>query len=104
MRRLRMRSLGVRGVIAVSAIVVTCLVGRVAPVSAQSSATLSSSDVAIACAPTLTLMPEQAPVHSLRVIGAQDTAPRVLFGTRELVVVSGGTGEGVQLDQRYAIR
>ena len=86
-----------------SAIVVACLIGA-APVSAQSSITLSSSDVATACAPTLTIMPEKAPVHALRVIGAQDTAPRVLFGTRQLVVVSGGTGAGVQLDQRYAIR
>jgi len=90
--------------VVLSAIVVTCLIGTAAPVSAQSSVTLSSSDVAIACAPTLQIMPEQAPVHTLRVIGAQDTASRVLFGTRELVVISGGTGTGVQLDQRYAIR
>src|SRR4029077_1303876 len=34
----------------------------------------------------------------------QDTVQRVLFGTRDLVAVSGGTGAGMQLDQRYAIR
>jgi hypothetical protein len=90
--------------VVLSAIVVTCLVGHAAPVSGQSSVTLSSSDVAIACAPSLQIMPEQAPVHALRVIGAQDTAQRILFGTTELVVISGGTGTGVQLDQRYAIR
>ena len=100
-----MRSPGLDVVdIVLSAIVATCLVGYAAPVSAQSSVTLTSSDVATACAPSLTIMPEQAPVHALRVIGAQDPTSRVLFGTRELVVVSGGTGTGVQLDQRYAIR
>jgi hypothetical protein len=88
-----------------SAIVVPGILGHGASVSAQSpSAVLSASEVAIACAPTLTIMPEQAPVHALRVVGAQDTVPRGLFGMRELVVISGGTGTGLQLDQRWAIR
>ena len=98
-----MRSRGV--FVVLSAIVVPCLLGHDASVSAQSpSAVLSASDVAIACAPTLTVLPDQAPTHALRVIGAQDTVPRLLFGMRELVVISGGTGAGLQLDQRYAIR
>jgi hypothetical protein len=91
------------GALVLSAIVV--LLGHAGSVSAQSPSTvLSASEVAIACAPTLTIMPERAPVRALRVIGAQDTMSRVLFGTRELVVISGGTGTGLQLDQRYAIR
>ena len=84
---------GVVGVVGVvvrvlSAIVVPSILGDVAAVSAQSpSDTLSASAVAIACAPSLTVMPERAPVHSLRVVGSQDTVSRALFGIRELVVI-----------------
>ena len=98
LRRLRMRS---RGVLVLSAIVV---LGHAASVYAQSAPALSAADVAVACAPSLTVVPERPPVHNLRIVGAQDTVPRTLFGKRDLVVISGGTSEGVQLDQRYAIR
>ena len=93
-----------RGVLVLSAIVVPCILGHLAPVYAQLPSALSASDVAVACAPSLTVTPERAPVRSLRIVGAQDTVPRALFGMRDLVVISGGTQQGLQLDQQYAIR
>lgn len=93
--------MGSRGVLVLSAIVV---LARAASVSAQSAPALSASDVAAACAPSLTLVPDRPPAHGLRIVGAQDTVPRSLFGARDLVVVTGGTKNGVQLDQRYAVR
>jgi len=90
-----------RCVFVLSAIVVPCILGHAASASAQSPV---ASEIELACAPTLTIMPERPPVHALRVVGSQDTVQRVLFGTRDLVAVSGGTSGGMQLDQRYAIR
>ena len=91
-----------RGVLVVSAIVV---LGHAGSVYAQSaSAALSASEIALACSPSLTVVPERRPVHTLRIAGAQDTVPRSLFGKSDLVVISGGVREGVQLDQRYATR
>jgi hypothetical protein len=99
-----MRSPGAYVAVVLSAIVVPCMLGHTASVSAQSLDALSASEIALACAPTLTIMPERAPAHPLRVVGPQDTVPRVLFGTRDLVAISGGTNAGMQLDQRFAIR
>ena len=90
-----------RCALVLSAIVVPCILGHAASASAQSPV---ASEVELACAPTLTIMPERPPVHALRVVGGQDTVQRVLFGTRDLVAISGGSSAGMQLDQRYAIR
>jgi hypothetical protein len=90
-----------RDVLVLSAIVV---IAHAAPVSAQSAAALTAADVAVACAPSLTVVPDRPPEHSLRIVGAQDTVPRGLFGMRDLVVITGGTTDGVQLDQRYNVR
>ena len=90
-----------RCVLVLSAIVVPCILGHAASASAQSPI---ASEIELACAPTMTIMPERPVVHALRVVGGQDTVQRVLFGTRDLVAVNGGTSAGMQLDQRYAIR
>jgi hypothetical protein len=90
-----------RCVLVLSAIVVPCILGHAGSASAQSPV---ASEIELACAPTLTIMPERPPVHALRVVGGQDTVERVLFGTRDLVAISGGSSAGMQLDQRYAIR
>jgi hypothetical protein len=90
-----------RCVLVLSAIVVPCILGHAASASAQ---TPVASEIELACAPTLTIMPERQPVHALHVVGGQDTVQRVLFGTRDLVAISGGSSAGMQLDQRYAIR
>jgi hypothetical protein len=89
-----------RRVLITSAIVVVACAGGI---HAQSEPrTLSASALAIACAPTLALTP--APEGALRIVGSQDSAPRSLFGPRELVVVDGGAQAGVQLGQEYFIR
>jgi hypothetical protein len=68
--------------------------------SAQTGSTLSSLEVLTACAPPLTT---DGP-HPLRIVGSQDTTPRSLFGNRDLLVVGGGTGAGVQVGQQYFVR
>jgi hypothetical protein len=87
-----------------AAIVVPCILAASTVLMAQSAPVLSASEVAVACAPSLTIVPERPPVHDLRVVGAQDTVPRSLFGMRDTVIISGGTRGGVQLNQQYAIR
>ena len=66
-----------RCVLILSAIVVPCILGHAASASAQSPV---ASEIELACAPTLTIMPERPVVHALRVVGGQDTVQRVLFG------------------------
>src|SRR5262249_51958893 len=39
-----------------------------------------------------------------RIRGSQDTRPRSMYGPRDLLVVDGGTGAGVQLGQEYFVR
>jgi hypothetical protein len=94
-----------RGVLVLSAIVVPCVLGYGASAYAQSpSVAFLAPEVATECAPSLTVVPERPPAHALRIVGGQDTVPRALFGTRDLVIISGGTDGGLQLDQQYAIR
>ena len=92
--------------VVLSAILVPCMLGHAVPASAQSSsAGLSAADVAVACAPTLTVVPDKAPVHPLRVIGSQMPEPRTLFGIRcDLIVISGGTSTGLQINQQFSTR
>ena len=91
-----------RGVLVLSALVVFA---HAASLSAQAPpSALSAAEVAVACAPSLTVVPDRAAVHSLRIAGSQDTVPRTLFGNLELVVISGGTRNGIQLGQQYTIR
>jgi len=95
-----MTSRGSRAVLILSALV---LVASARRADAQSEPqALSAASMAIACAPSLSLTP--APVDSLRVLGSQDSALRLLFGPRDLVVVNGGTQAGVQLGQQYFVR
>ena len=70
---------------------------------AQGQSGLSAQQLAVACAPSPGPPPAQTP-DALRVRGGQDTSPRTLFGTGELVIVNGGTQAGVALDQRYFLR
>ena len=57
----------------------------------------------VACAPPPTTS-RGTPSDALRVIGAQDTVPRSLFGPRDLLVINGGTAKGAQLGQQYFVR
>src|SRR5205807_8828939 len=63
---------------------------------------LSALETAVACQPPPTF--DAPPASALHVIGSQDTTPRTLFGVRDLLVVAGGTKEGVQLGQQFFVR
>ncbi len=79
----------------------TCLTA--VPVAAQTGApALSPMETAVACAAPLTT--DARPSHALRIVGAQDTISRGLYGPRDLLVVSGGTGAGLQLGQQFFVR
>lgn len=81
---------------------------------AQSTETLSAAQVAMGCTVPATLYDSTSSVASggeyprlltpLRIVGAQDSVPRLLFGNRDLLVISGGTDAGVLLGQRYFTR
>ena len=76
-------------------------------VSAAHAQTLADSltvtQTAVACASPPTLS-SGTPLDALRVIGAQDTVLRSLFGPRDLLIINGGTAKGVQLGQQYFVR
>lgn len=69
---------------------------------AQAPAELSQLEIAVACAPPPTFdLPAGEP---LRIIGTQDSIPRSEYGSRDLLVVNGGTAAGVQLGQQFYVR
>ena len=69
---------------------------------AQTAApTYTSLELAVACAPPPTL---DLPDAKLHVIGSQDVAPRTTYGSRDLLVVDGGTNAGLQLGQQFFVR
>jgi hypothetical protein len=70
--------------------------------TAQAPTELSQLEIAVACAPPPTFdLPAGEP---LRIIGTQDAIPRNEYGTRDLLVVNGGTAAGVQLGQQFYVR
>jgi hypothetical protein len=85
--------------IALSLIVVA--IGAAGVADAQDAA-LSPLEIAAACAPPPSLDPP--PDQALRVLATQDTNPRALAGNRDLIVITGGTLHGVQLNQTYFVR
>jgi hypothetical protein len=86
-------------IIVASAVLVSAARGADAQVYGD---TLTSLQTAVACAaPPFLASPRPA---GLRVIGAQDTVPRSVFGGRDLLVISGGTNAGVSLGQRFFVR
>jgi len=54
----------------------------------------------VVCAPAMPSDAGDAP----RIVGMQDTQIKSLFGTRDLLIVNGGTDKGLQLGQKYASR
>jgi hypothetical protein len=88
-----------RRVLVLSAIAV---LGQAGLICAQepSPAPSGAATAAAVCAP----LEGVPPAEGLRILGGQDTSPRFLYGANDLVVVSGGTQSGVQLNQEYFIR
>jgi hypothetical protein len=66
------------------------------------AAALSQLEIAVACAPPPTF--EVPATGVLRIIGVQDTMRRSEYGTRDLLVVNGGTTAGLQLGQQFYVR
>jgi hypothetical protein len=62
---------------------------------------LTPLETAVACAPPTSF---DMPADGLRVMASQDTVDRLVFGEKDLLVLSGGTNAGVALGQRYFIR
>jgi hypothetical protein len=86
-----------------------------APLAHAQSPVLSQDQTAIACAPALSpslvatrqerkARTEEPAENPLRILGGQDTLPHMIFGPRDLVVVSGGVNAGVKIGQEYFIR
>jgi hypothetical protein len=73
------------------------------PAAAQiDAAALSPMETAVGCAAPVSA--DDPSPQALRVIGAQDSSASALFGPRELLVVGGGTGAGLQLGQQFFVR
>ncbi len=68
----------------------------------EPSDTLTPMQVAVACAPPPAM--KTAPTDAIRVIGAQSTVPRTLFGFHDNLVVNGGSSAGVALGERFFVR
>ena len=69
--------------------------------SAQDQPGPTSTEILAMCAPPPTAT---SAAHELRVIGAQDTVPRTIFGLGDLLIIKGGTGAGVQLGAEFFAR
>jgi hypothetical protein len=63
---------------------------------------LTPVQIAVACAPPPVLA--SVPAEASRVIGSQDSVNRNVFGTPEVLVISGGTDRGMVLGQEYFVR
>jgi len=72
------------------------------PGAAQGEKSMSPLEVSVACAPPPTLDVPTGKV--LRIIGAQDVVARTEFGTGDLLIIEGGSGAGIQLNQQYFVR
>ena len=87
----------------VTAVLVASVRVAVGVADAQTdSALLSPLQIAAACALPPSL--EGPPSNPLRLVGSQDTLPRALFGDRDLLVIDGGTSQGVLLGQQFFVR
>ena len=85
-----------------AAVAVVSAVVAVAPfAAAQDAPSLSPADVAAACAPTTNATREP---HALRIVATQDTIPKTVIGTADLLVVNGGTDAGVDVGARFFVR
>jgi len=63
---------------------------------------MTATQIAVSCAPVPRLAP--APTDGLFIVGSQDPVGRTLFGRPELLVIEGGTAQGVAAGQQYFVR
>jgi len=74
----------------------------VRPASAQITPVVTPFEAALICGPQPDTKPPAADALTIR--GAQDSRPRAMFSQRDLLVIDGGTGAGVQLGQEFLVR
>jgi hypothetical protein len=70
--------------------------------TAQTADKLTPVQIAVACAPPPVI--GSVPAEASRIIGSQDSVNRNVFGTPEVLVISGGTDRGMVLGQEYFVR
>jgi hypothetical protein len=63
---------------------------------------LTPQQTGVACASPAAV--EAPPSDALRIVGAQETTLRGMYGPRDLLLLSGGKNSGLQLGQRFFIR
>lgn len=83
-------------------LVVAAAVLSVSALSAQAQDLPMALSHAVGCAPQVAGV--VAPADAPRIVGAQDTSPRTLYGPRDLVIVDVGTAGGVRVGQRFYLR
>jgi hypothetical protein len=66
------------------------------------STAFSPLEISVACAPPPSF--GGPPANPLHVVGTQDTVPRMAFSDRDLLVIDGGTNNGVLLGQQFFVR
>jgi hypothetical protein len=70
--------------------------------TASVAAAQNALQLAAGCAPRAATLPP--PIDALRLIGAQDSVARQLFGSGDLVIIGGGLARGVALGQQFFVR
>jgi hypothetical protein len=80
-----------------------CVVLGASAAAAQSGASASPLETAIACGSSV-IGDEASMPHPLHLIGAQDSVARTTFDNRDLLIIDGGTAAGVQIGQEYYVR
>ena len=70
--------------------------------TATVAAAQNALQLAAGCAPRAATLPP--PADALRLIGAQNSVPRQLFGSGDLVIIGGGRARGVALGQQFFVR
>jgi hypothetical protein len=83
-------------------VLTAAFVAVVAGTAGAQTDTLTPVQMALGCAPRPSL--DRPSGDALRILGGQDTVPKSVFGNRDLLVVNGGTGKGVQLGQQFFVR
>jgi len=84
----------------VAAAVLTLDAGSV--LAQEQAPAMSPLEIGVACSSPPTIPGPHSDLF--RVIGAQETVPRSLFGNRDLLVINAGTAAGVQLGQQFFVR
>ena len=86
----------------------TMALGMMLGVLAVGLSTASAQDVSRAVLADAKCAPASGggtpPLGALRVVGGQMQEPRTIFGPTDLIVVGGGSAQGVQLGQQFFVR